>query len=386
MGHTLIFGETWKRKMINLRNKLVESELRRRLDYGLMDALKYLLENNIEEGLTQRISQRANAYAQQAGKSLYFTHRNAFGGIGEAQAHATAYFNTHWAGAFNNALDKNRYFKTPNGGIVYIPDGEVSHYNEDGAVYAIRVNSTEYFWDFREELYFDINQNIYDPHGELGLGEKPRYIKTAYKKFLEVKMGHPDAYMSIIGANNIPEANINHFDVESGIIMGFGGASYDGRSFNEKNFPEPSGVGAYTPFVAPIWSGINDYEDGDFLGAAMYTGITVSDAFMIRSIGRGIMKGGLKAMTMGNNPWSHSEFYDPTKSYGAMYHSSGFAEKGIHIHHSFLKQNLGIGKSTPNFFKHQMFGLKPIKNRLIGGKSYYSRDIHNAIHQKSRIL
>src|SRR5680860_893676 len=57
MGHTLIFGETWKRKMINLRNKLVESELRRRLDYGLMDALKYLLENNIEEGLTQRISQ-----------------------------------------------------------------------------------------------------------------------------------------------------------------------------------------------------------------------------------------------------------------------------------------------------------------------------------------
>lgn len=94
------------------------------------------------------------------------------------------------------------------------------------------------------------------------------------------------------------------------------------------------------------------------------------------------MKGGLKAITMGNKPWNHKEWYYPNTNYSRFYHTSGFAEKGIPIHHSFLYRNMGAGKHTSNFIKNQMFNLKPIKGRVINGMFYDSHIIHNAIHGK----
>jgi hypothetical protein len=114
--------------------------------------------------------------------------------------------------------------------------------------------------------------------------------------------------------------------------------------------------------------------------------MAVSDVFLVNSIRKGIMKGGLKTLTMGNKPWNHSRWYDPTTNYSRFYHTSGFAGKNIPIHHSFLYRNLGVDKGMPNFIKNQMLNLKPINKRMINGIMYDGWEIHRAIHQNSKIL
>ena len=200
--------------------------------------------------------------------------------------------------------------------------------------------------------------------------------------------------MGIIGVR-YPKAKI-HLNYEDGIKEAviaidhgpahttiFGGPGMD---FDTETYPE---VGTGESFI-PLWGSgkqaYYDFEDGDWQWGLVNTGLAISDLALIGYLRKGIAQGGLKAATMGNKPWSHREFWDPTKSYGKFYHSSGFAASGQHIHHSFLMQNLGVGKYAPNFLKHQMFGLKPIKGRWINGKYFDSAAVHRAIHGKNKDL
>jgi hypothetical protein len=246
------------------------------------------------------------------------------------------------------------------GGIVYVPKGEISYFNDDGAVYGIKVEDKEYFWDYREELYYDVYNNISNPNGDIIIGNRsPRYVKEAYRKLMNVRVRYPNAYLSVIIGNGMPEYTISHFDASTGGVTSFGGAYYNDKAFNEEDYPE---VGTGESFV-PIWGSgkqaYYDFQDGDHGWGALNTGISISDVFLVKSIYQGISKGGLKAMTMGNKPWTGArDWYDPSTNYSRFYKVSGFKAEGEVAHHWFFQTKGSIGKYVPNSIKNQMFNLK----------------------------
>ncbi len=121
----------------------------------------------------------------------------------------------------------------------------------------------------------------------------------------------------------------------------------------------------------PVWgsgrNSINDFQHGRYLGGTFNAALAISDVFLIRSIGKGLLQGGLKLT--GTHAWRGA---NGTRAY---YLKSGFAKPGQPLHHWLIHQNGPIGKYVPNAIKNQMWNLKPMPSasfhmRAGHGKNY----------------
>ncbi len=369
--------------LVNRLNKY----LGRKLDVAVKIALDSILENDMKTGFQYKLEANLKQRKTMVVRSMRVSYVDLFETERDASQYVTTFFNTYSGTVIQSYLYKKKYYKTPHDGIIYIPQGEITDYSPNGGVYGFKVDDRYFFWDYSEELYYDLYNRVYSSNREVIIGARTsRYVKEAYKKLAEVRIKHPKAYLEHINRYGANEMVINHSNTD-GLLASMSGGFYDGsKDFSITNFPEPSGVGAYTPVVGSLWNATHDFQDGDYGWAAFNTAMAVSDVFLVNSIRKGIMKGGLKAITMGNKPWNHSRWYDPTTNYSRFYHTSGFAGKNIPIHHSFLYQNMGVGKHTPNFIKNQIFNLRPITKRVIKGIEYNGWEMHRAIHGRSRLL
>ncbi len=142
--------------------QLLKRPLKRQLENGIKHVINSLKDSDKMENAILRMNLLVSSYARKAGNSIYFSSGRNFSNKEIVLKLAVNYFNANWSKAFNKALVKNRFYKTPHGGIVYVPEGEISHFNDDGAAYGIKVDGKEYFWDYREELYYDVYNNIYN--------------------------------------------------------------------------------------------------------------------------------------------------------------------------------------------------------------------------------
>ncbi len=346
---------------------LVKSALRRQLAYGVKHVINALKDRESEVSTVPRMRVLADSYAKRAGNAIYFAHNRSFVNKEEARALTMSYFNANWAAAFQKAMIKSRYYKTPNGGIVYVPQGEVSYFNEDGAAYAIKVDAKEYFWNHSEELYYDIYGSIYNPNGDVLIGNSsPRYAKEAHKKLVEVRVRYPNAYLSQITGNDMPEYLINHFDAHNEGMTSFGGAYYNNKAFNERDYPEV-GKGEY---FAPIWGSgkqaYHDFQDGDYGWATFNSGMAVSDLFLVRSLFGGFRKAVLAKGVFGGSTQYFG--YGMSHEYGASV--SRWKNLGVNMtgkkHHWAISQKL---------MENQPW-LKPIGNQTWNLKLYSSQASH----------
>ncbi|WP_158975834.1 hypothetical protein [Cellulophaga sp. L1A9] len=362
----------------NTKLQLLKRPLKKQLDCSVKHAINALKDNEKVENTTLRMNLLISNYARKAGNIIYFSNKTNFQNKKGALDLASNYFNAKWAKAFNHALVINKFYKTPNGGIVYVPKGEISYFNDDGAVYGIKVEDKEYFWDYREELYYDVYNNIYSSNGDVLIGKRsPRYVKEAYRKLMNVQVRYPNAYLSVIIGNGMPEYTISHFDASTGGVTSFGGAYYNDKAFNEEDYPE---VGTGESFV-PIWGSgkqaYYDFQDGAYGWGALNTGMAISDVFLIKSIYQGISKGGLRVMNKNYGSWS---------SYRRFYGKNGFAKKEQHLHHWLLERNgakngSGLGWKA----KNQMWNLNPLPEKFFEA-GYDWNQIHRAIEGKTSPL
>lgn len=118
----------------------------------------------------------------------------------------------------------------------------------------------------------------------------------------------------------------------------------------------------------PIWgsgrAAVDHFQNGNYWQGALYTGLAISDVFLVKSIFTGIAKGGIAAFGKNYSSWS---------SWRKFYGNEGFAESGQHLHHWLLRRNgqkSGTGLAWK--LKNQMWNLMPMK----------SPAFHTSIHGK----
>jgi len=349
-------------------------------------ALDSILENEMNTGFQYKLAANLKQSKVMVVRSMRVSYADLFFSEREASQYVTAFFNTYSGTTIQNYLYKKKYYKTPHDGIVHIPKGEITDYSPNGGVYGFKVNDRYFSWDYREELYYDLYNRVYSPNGEVIVGARtPRYIKEAYKKLSEVRIKHPAAYLEHINRYGANEMVINYKTYDPDFVFpnsigwsSMSGGFYEGgKDFSTTNYPEPHGVGAYTPVVGSLWNAKHDYQDGDYGWAAFNTAIAISDVFLVNSIRKGVMKGGLKVMTKNYGSWS---------SYRRFFGKEGFAEAGQHLHHSFWERNgQRVGNSFKWKMKNQMWNLKPLPKRFIDD-GFKWNDIHRAIEGKSSPL
>ncbi len=146
----------------------------------------------------------------------------------------------------------------------------------------------------------------------------------------------------------------------------FGMLSGGGGDDEEKEESETEGkswlrsAADWVPVVGSFLGLRDAYQAGDKWGMAFYSIMLVSDFFLVGTIAKGIAKGGIRALSLGNTPWSARDFWNPMSSYRTFYGNSGFAAPRQQLHHWFIHQRGPIGRFVPNGIKHQMWNLIPM--------------------------
>ena len=120
--------------------------------------------------------------------------------------------------------------------------------------------------------------------------------------------------------------------------------------------------------MIPIWgsgrAAVDHFQNGNYWQGALYTGLAISDVFLVKAIVTGVAKGGLIAVSKNYSTWS---------SWRRFYGNKGFAQSGQHLHHWLLKRNgQKTGTSLAWKFKNQMWNLMPMK----------SPAFHTSVHGK----
>ncbi|MCF6347915.1 MAG: hypothetical protein L3J20_06415 [Flavobacteriaceae bacterium] len=351
----------------NLLTNRLNKYLGRRLEVAIKIALNSILENEIESGFKYKIEANLKQAKAMVVRSMRISYVDLFETERDASQYVTTFFNTYSAVTVHNYLVKKRYYKTPHDGIVYIPQGEITDYSPNGGVYGFKVGNRYFYWDYSEELYYDLYSRVYNPHGDIIVGNRsPRYIKEAYKKLTEVRIKHPTAKLSDGFGNDLHEIFITHRVGND--IINFGGAYFNDKAFNERDYPEPHGVGAYTPVVGSFWQATHDFQDGDYGWAAVNVVMGVSDVFLVNSIRKGL----------GQAIWKKG-FYTGTKKYF-----------GINMSHTYGAstgrwKEMGLRMGSGGSKDHWMFTqklmekhtwLKPIGNQTWNLNKFSSHAKH----------
>ncbi|MBO0592103.1 hypothetical protein I2486_11860 [Cellulophaga sp. E16_2] len=109
----------------------------------------------------------------------------------------------------------------------------------------------------------------------------------------------PNAYLSVIIGNGMPEYTISHFNASTGGVTSFGGAYYNGKDFNEKDYPEVGTGESFVPILDSGKQAYYDFQDGDHGWRALNTGMAISDVFLVKSVFSGLWKAVLSKGVVG---------------------------------------------------------------------------------------
>ena len=136
-------------------------------------------------------------------------------------------------------------------------------------------------------------------------------------------------------------------------------------------FPQPGGqepipvsvpdVGhpGFAESLIPVWGSgreaIADAHDGDWVGAAVNTGLAISDVVPVKAFAGMAAKGGFKVAP---KVW---------KTARKALVEEGFAAKGQPLHHWAIPQN-GWGKNIPGELKNMKWNLNPMQNAEVHGR------------------
>ncbi|MEZ4826753.1 MAG: RHS repeat-associated core domain-containing protein [Bacteroidia bacterium] len=266
---------------------------------------------------------------------------------------------------------------TPRGGELSIPSGSSWMTDVNGNVHAFQSQNMDFVWNSGSGQYESIGEgHIYSSGEAVDMRAQSRFEKSLDHRIRVLRETYPNAHNA---SNYVRDGDGNVFINLGTDESGMGPF----ETMNPADYPE---VGVGESFV-PIWGSgkqaYYDFQDGRYGWATFNTTMAVSDVFLVKSIVKGVAQGGFRAMMKGNQPWNSRMWWDPNTNYSRFYHTSGFAGPGEPIHHAFLYQSQGI---APNWLKHQMWNLKPIRGRAINGVFYDGATIHRAIHGNSRIL
>ncbi len=204
-------------------------------------------------------------------------------------------------------------------------------------------------------------------NGDVLVGNRsPRYVKEAYKRLMIVNVRYPKAYLSLVIGNGMPEYSINHFSANNGGMTSFGGAYYNDKAFNEKEYPE---VGTGESF-APIWGSgkqaYYDFQDGDYVWGAFNAGMAVSDVFLLKSVFSGLGKAVLSKGIVGGSKRYFG--YGMSHEYGA----SVARWKNLGINTSGYKHHWAISQQMMERYPL----LKPIGNQTWNLTRFSSQASH----------
>jgi RHS repeat-associated protein len=128
------------------------------------------------------------------------------------------------------------------------------------------------------------------------------------------------------------------------------------------------------PVVGSSLNAEYNFSQGNYWWGTFYSGLAVTDVFLVRSIATGFGKGCWK---VGSHSWSATRaWFGRTRS----------IPPNAEVHHWLLQQDQGLGRWFPEWFKNQPWNLVIIDEGVVHGGKYSSKIIHLAIHGKSRRL
>jgi hypothetical protein len=108
--------------------------------------------------------------------------------------------------------------------------------------------------------------------------------------------------------------------------------------------------------LIPLWGSgreaIADFQEGDYLGAAINGGLAASDIFLFKALANMAFKGGLKIG--GSHTWNATRKWMAKNGY--------FLEPGQVGHHWLIPQG-GWGKNVPTWLKNQPWNIKVLPNQ-----------------------
>jgi hypothetical protein len=200
----------------------------------------------------------------------------------------------------------------------------------------------EYWFDPSIKWYTTLNGgNVYDATQFSTSLDAPRFLQVAFKEF--TADGGFSEWDGIHWDRTENEANFYSSSTEGNTSTIIASRA----RFSEKDYPE---VGTGESMI-PVWGSgkqaYNDFQDGNYGSATFNSAMAVSDVFLLKSIGTGLAKGGLKMA--GSHSWNATRKH---------YLKKGFAKPNQPLHHWALQQNQGIGKHAPKWLKNQMWNLK----------------------------
>jgi hypothetical protein len=111
--------------------------------------------------------------------------------------------------------------------------------------------------------------------------------------------------------------------------------------------------------LIPVWSSgreaVADWQEGDYLGAAINGGLAASDLFLAGSLAKGVAKGGFYVARNAAKkaPYAWKTAVRPWME------EHKFLAPGQHGHHWAIPQN-GWGKNVPDWIKNQPWNIKPM--------------------------
>ena len=134
----------------------------------------------------------------------------------------------------------------------------------------------------------------------------------------------------------------------------------------------PNLGGSLVPVLGSAREAYADYLDGDNLGAAINTGLAITDLFAGGLIAKDLAKGGAKLA--GSHTWNATRKWMGKK---------GLLEARQPGHHWLIPQN-GWGKAVPDAIKNQPFNIKGMPSAEVHGRvhgRYAGKSQFNAAKQ-----
>lgn len=111
--------------------------------------------------------------------------------------------------------------------------------------------------------------------------------------------------------------------------------------------------------LIPVWGSgreaVADFQEGDYVGAALNAGLAASDVFLVGTAGKVLAKTAVKAATKGTGKKALSTTWNATRK---RMQRSGYIPPGQQGHHWLIPQN-GWGKSVPEAIKNSHWNIMP---------------------------
>lgn len=146
------------------------------------------------------------------------------------------------------------------------------------------------------------------------------------------------------------------------------------RSKAQQNTPaaQSRSVGhpGFAESLIPVWGSgreaVADFQEGDYVGAALNGALAASDVFLAASLAKGLAKGGVyiaKNAAKKKAPYDWDDYVRPWMG------KRGHLLPRQPGHHWLIPQN-GWGKDVPDWFKNQPWNIKGMPDQTV----------HNQVH------